>query len=447
MLKLDYKRTFYTSLGVMGVFIVFQVLETYMSVFLSDLFVKRYGGIPSDHTHMVGIILGAGNFFTLVCAPLISYMSDKTKSRLGKRMPYIMLGTILVAILLPLLPFLYMANNILWFVLVLQAVVVIADTYRVPMVALMPDITPKPLRNKASGFVDLMGYIGIIIVGIMAVIFPAKLDTEGFLSYDPATIWVPFVVTAVLMVAFLIVMVLKIKENKLAIDLKEDMLAGEKLAETDTNVTKETKLSKFDKRNLTFMLLAIFFWNLSFAAVQNYGAIFGLEVLDVDTGWWGIVTISLTVFGMLSMLPAGNLANKIGRKATIILGLVLIIVPFLVACFIKTPWLFYIAFAFAGAGWAIINVVSYPMVVEFASEKNLAKFTSQYYFFKTLAYCFAPILSSIFITHRGYSVLFIYATVVMLIAIICFAFYRKPNKIINDQSNTKQGSEKQVNKK
>jgi MFS family permease len=147
------------------------------------------------------------------------------------------------------------------------------------------------------------------------------------------------------------------------------------------------------------------------------------------------------------MLPAGNLANKIGRKATIILGLVLIIVPFLVACFIKTPWLFYIAFAFAGAGWAIINVVSYPMVVEFASEKNLAKFTSQYYFFKTLAYCFAPILSSIFITHRGYSVLFIYATVVMLIAIICFAFYRKPNKIINDQSNTKQGSEKQVNKK
>ena len=208
------------------------------------------------------------------------------------------------------------------------------------------------------------------------------------------------------------------------------------MAEIDTNVTDEIKLSKFDKRNLTLILLAIFFWNLSFAAVQNYGAVFGLEVLDVDTGWWGIVTISLTVFGMLSMLPAGNLANKIGRKATIILGLILIFVPFLAACFIKTPWLFYIAFAFAGAGWAIINVVSYPMVVEFATEKNLAKFTAQYYFFKTLAYCLAPILASIFITRRGYEILFIYAAVVTLLAIICFMFYKKPTKKSKDDNLT-----------
>lgn len=428
-LKLNLSRTFYIGLAFFTILMLWQVYNTYCPLFLTDFFVRQFGGTATDHSYLVGIIMAMDNVLALFMLPLFGKWSDKTKTKLGKRMPFIITGVCLVVVLFPLIPILFIYNKMVWMIVVMALILLAMNIYRSPAVALMPDITPKPLRSKANAIINFVGYLGAIFAGALAIFFPAKQDVNtGLLSFDANLIWIPFVATAVLMVVALVILILKIKENKLAVELAEEMAEGERQSETEQQIVEDRPLTKHDKSNLIVLLLSIFLWFFAFNSIETFGSLFGTSYLGLGTGWWGTAVIIMTICSLISFIPGGYIAEKIGRRNTVILGLSLMIISLLVACFVKISWVLYILIAIAGIGWAWVNVNSYPMVVEMASNKNIGRITGWYYASSMLAQSITPICVGFFFKALGFGWLFPYATIFTFVALIVFMFYKTPKK-------------------
>lgn len=433
--KLNYKRTFYIGLAFFTILMLWQVYNTYCPIFLTDLLIENFGGTSADWAYLVGIIMAADNVLALFMLPLFGALSDKTQSKLGKRMPFIIAGTLAAVLLFPLIALLFLQKRLVWLIIVMALILVAMNLYRSPAVSLMPDVTPKPLRSKANAVINLVGYLGAICAGIMAMFIKVSADETGRAVYDPNTVWIPFVVTAVLMIVALVILLLKIKENKLAEELKEEMELGEAAAETNEAILEDKPLGKRDKANLWIMLVSIFLWFFAFNAIETFGSLFGLNQLGETTGWWGTAVIIMTISSIIAFIPAGWIADKIGRKNSIILGLALLIFGVFMCCIISTPWLFYPFIALAGIGWAWVNVNSYPMIVELSSKKNVGKFTGWYYSASMLAQSITPICVGFLFKWLGYGFLFWYAFIFAVIALIVFMFYKTSKKKIDSNEN------------
>lgn len=441
-LKLNYKRTFYIGMAFFTILMLWQVYNTYCPLFLSDYFVRTFGGTTADHSYLVGIIMAMDNVLALFMLPLFGKWSDRTNTRLGKRMPFIIAGVIVAVIVFPLIPILFIYNKYIWMIVMMAIILLAMNVYRSPAVSLMPDITPKPLRSKANAIINLVGYLGAIFAGALAIIVPAKTEeATDHLIYDPNTIWIPFVATAVLMVVALVILLFKIKENKLAKELAPEMEEGEKLAEAESSLADDKPLTRLDKRNLIILLLSIFLWFFAFNAIETFGSLFSSEQLGLGTSWWGTAVIIMTICSLIGFIPGGYIADKLGRKWTIVLGLGLMIVALIIASFVMIPWLLYILIGIAGIGWAWVNVNSYPMVVEMASKKNVGRLTGWYYAASMLAQSLTPICVGFFFKALGYSWLFPYATIFSAIALIVFLFYKKSTHKVEDNT---QGGEQVV---
>ena len=442
-LKLNTKRTIYIGLAFFTILMLWQVYNTYCPLFLTDFFVREFGGTATDHSYLVGIIMALDNILALIMLPLFGKWSDKTNTKLGKRMPFIITGVCLAVVLFPLIPILFIYNKMVWMIVVMALILLAMNVYRSPAVALMPDITPKPLRSKANAIINFIGYLGAIFAGALAIFFPAKQDAEtGLLSYDANLIWIPFVATAILMIVALIILILKIRENKLAKELAQDMELGERLSETTEQIADDKPLNKRDKSNLIILLLSIFLWFFAFNAIETFGSLFGTSYLGLGTGWWGPAVIIMTVCSLIAFIPGGYIADKLGRRNTVILGLALMIIALFVACFVTISWLLYILIAVAGIGWAWVNVNSYPMVVEMASKKNIGKLTGWYYAASMLAQSLTPICVGFFFKALGFQWLFPYATIFAGVALIVFLFYKQPKKQETTEKVETQSSEK-----
>lgn len=426
-LKLNVKRTFYIGFAFFTILMLWQVYNTYCPLFLSDLFIRRYGGTADDYAYIIGIVMALDNILALFMLPLFGAWSDRTKSKLGKRMPFIIAGSAMAVILFPLIAILFIYQQIIWLIIVMGLVLVAMNIYRSPAVALMPDITPKPLRSRANAIVNLVGYIGAISAGALAMLFKVE-NVNGLITYNPSTVWIPFVLTALLMIVAILILVFKIKENKLAIELKPEMDAGENASQTEEKIVEDKKLGKTDKTNLILLLASIFLWFFAFNAIETFGSSFGVYYLGVGTGWWGTAVIIMTISSIIAFIPAGIIANKIGRKYSVLLGLGLMLVGVIVCSVIKNPYVFYPFIAIAGVGWAWINVNSYPMVVELASSKNVGKFTGWYYTASMLAQSITPICIGFVFKALGFKYLFIYVAVFTVLSITVFSFYKTPKK-------------------
>ncbi len=426
-LKLNLKRTFYIGFAFFTILMLWQVYNTYCPLFLSDLFIKKYGGSADDYAYIIGIVMALDNILALFMLPLFGAWSDRTKSKLGKRMPFIIAGSAMAVILFPLIAVLFIYQQLIWLIIVMGLILVAMNIYRSPAVALMPDITPKPLRSQANAIVNLVGYIGAISAGALAMVFKVE-NNGGLITYNPNTVWVPFVITALLMIVAILILVFKIRENKLAVDLKSEMEEGEKSSQTEEKIVDDKKLGKTDKTNLILLLSSIFLWFFAFNAIETFGSSFGLYYLGVGTGWWGTAVIIMTVSSIIAFIPAGVIAQKIGRKYSVLLGLLLMLVGVIVCSVIKNPYVFYPFIAIAGIGWAWINVNSYPMVVELASSKNIGKFTGWYYTASMLAQSITPIVIGFVFKALGFKYLFIYVAVFTVLATLVFSFYKTPKK-------------------
>ena len=419
-LKLNKKRTIYIGLAFFTILMLWQVYNSYVPLMLEDVFTHNFG--DGNYKYLIGIIMAADNMFALFMLPIFGALSDKTASRLGKRMPYVIAGTILSVILFPFIPVLYATGSIVGLFLIMGLVLISMNIYRSPAVALMPDITPKPLRSKANAIINFIGFIGAIFAGVLALIFKMPLNFG-----EPNNVIFPFIITSVLMLCALVLLLVKIKENKVLKEVEEDMILGETLSDSMEEITEDKPLSKTDKFNLRIIIVSVFFWFLAFNALETFWSTYGEEFLHTQS--WSLATIILTVSSMIFFIPSGLISNKIGRKNSVLLGLVILIIGLFLASQVREfNTLLVTLFAVSGAGWALISVNSYPMVVELAHRKNVGKYTGYYYTSSMIAQSVTPVFMGTLMDVIGMQYFFPYAFTFSIVALIIFSFV-KTNKV------------------
>ncbi len=430
-LSLNYKRTLIIGFAFFGILMLWQVYNTYCPVILTQLLKEQLGQTEEEVQYLVGVLMAMDNVFALFMLPIFGWLSDKTKTKLGKRMPYIIGGTILASIALIFLPITYAADSLVGFIITMALVLIFMQAYRNPAVSLMPDITPKPLRAKANGVINLVGYVGAISAGAIALFITTKkyfVDSRGTIM-----MYLPFIIAAILMIASMTVLAITIKENKIVDEMKEEMARGELEAEVEEPLVENQKLSKRNKRFLTILIIAIFLWFAAFNAVETFWSNYCTFYIDFKSFSLGIII--LTVASLITFIPAGFLADKIGRKWTIVIGLILMILSMIGIFFIGPIFTgvttveglfalaYYAFFVVAGIGWALINCCSYPMVVELATASTVGKFTGIYYAASMLAQSLTPIaLGALVGTSFAWPVMFPYSAILFTASLIVFLF-------------------------
>lgn len=445
-LKLDYKRTFYIGLAFFSILMIWQLYNHYCPIFLNHLLGQKYQDANSL-LYIVGVIMAADNLFAIFMLPIFGALSDKTKTRWGRRMPYIIGGMLASVILFPFIAVMFILNSLVGVIVMMGLILVVMNIYRNPAVALMPDITPKPLRSKANGIINFAGYLGAIFAGGLAIFF--SVGEYGEPSWNPTNPLIAFLIGSVLMLVVMVLLFVKIKENKLVEETKEEMALGELLSQTHAKIEENKPLSPIDKRNMIILLFSVLFWFVSFNAVETFNSLFCKEILGNDK-INGFVVIVLTVSSIVTFLASMNLAFKIGRKNCILLGLGLIILGYIgiiimlatkgafkdsVTSVSVTPAftvLFLVMIAICGVGWALINVNSYPIMVEMSSRNNIGKYTGYYYTFSMTAQSITPIVVGLIMSFnsRGLKLLYPYSLLTMVIALVIFIFFKENKKAV-----------------
>jgi len=452
-MKLDSKKTILVGFAFLTISMFWVVYDTIISKLLINSF-----GLNQTWS---GVLMALDNMLALVLLPLFGLWSDRTKSKYGKRTPYIFFGTIVAAIVIvgvgivdyyqlmavegagigPVLGtteagYTFLGSDLLYstkelatvarrnlifsnitsvnptllivFIGVLFIVLIAMSLYRTPAVSLMPDVTPKPLRSKANAIINLMGTVGgMISLGFMT--FLAK----DYQSYIPA-----FAVLAVLMLGFLAAFMFTVKEVKWVKENNDLMvregLMDEKEAE-EILEGKEEKMPKDVRRSFLLILASVVLWFFAYNAATSKFSVYATDVLN--TGFTlPLLVANLTA--LITFIPIGILATKIGRKKTILIGIGILTAAFVLAIFLteQTALLIWVTMALAGVGWATINVNSYPMVVEMSKGSNIGKYTGYYYTASMAAQIFTPIISGALMDWLGMRVLFPYSTIFIIAA-------------------------------
>ena len=424
-MKLDTKRTFLVGFAFLAITAFWQMYDGLIPKILTDTF--------NLSPTVSGIIMAADNVLALFLLPLFGRLSDKCRSPLGKRRPFIIVGMIATMVLMIWIPIIdnsYFAvpslAKIILFIGVLALLLLTMSFYRSPSVALMPDITPKPLRSKANAIINLMGAVGGVLYLIFTAIMYPESKTSGVVHVDYLPLFIA--VMAVIFVS-LIIMIFFVNEPKLAKAQQEyeDAHPEENLTETTEN--NKAVLPKPVKRSLIFLLLSVAFWYIGYNGIVTFFTNFTQNVWGVGIGGASTCLTIATGAAIVCYIPAGILASKIGRKKTIIAGALLLASSFL-AGFIYTLFVntfhpaLYVLFALVGIAWATINVNSFPMVVEMCHGSDIGKFTGLYYTFSMAAQIVTPIIAGFLIEKIDYKVLFLYSAIFVFLSFITMCFVK-----------------------
>ena len=402
MVKLNYKRTFFIGLAFLSINAFWQLYDNIIPLILQNTF-----GMKETIT---GTVMAMDNVFALVLLPLFGSLSDKIETPLGKRMPFIVCGTVLSIIFMLLLPMADKGQNVVLFVGALFFTLISMGLYRSPAVALMPDLTLNHLRSRANAVINLMGALG----GVYTLILIKLLVEEGKTpNYYPL-----FMSVAVLMAISVGILVVTIRENQLKRELHTVEI---KDAEEETEQKKVTKtvMSKEVKRSMIFLLLSVFLWFTAYNAVTTAFSRYTMVVWNLEGGGFADCLLVATISAVIGYIPIGYISSRIGRKKTIMGGIVLMAVCYGAAMFVNeyTP-LINIAFAAIGIAWAAIGVNSYPMIVAMSKDSELGKFTGTYYTFSMAAQIITPIMSGILLENISYRTLFPYSLFFSVLALL-----------------------------
>lgn len=410
-MKLNYKRTFLIGLAFLSICAFWQMYDNIIPLILQGTF--HLGET------ITGVIMAADNVLALFLLPIFGSISDKVDTKAGKRMPFIVVGTILAVIFLMLLPIADGAVNLVLFVAALFALLISMGLYRSPAVALMPDLTPNKLRSKGNAIINLMGAVGSVYTLIMIKLLVGKGESPDYLPL--------FASVAALMIVSVGILVITINEKKVKAQIEAEVKAYEEsygvIVETEDLVEKETgekaPMPKDVKRSMIFLLASIFLWFTAYNAVTTAFSRYTKVVWKLEGGGFADCLMVATVAAIISYIPIGNISSKIGRKKTILGGIILMSICYFIAIFANAYHpLINIAFAVIGIGWAAINVNSYPMIVEMSKGCDIGKFTGTYYTFSMTAQIFTPILSGFFLENVSYRTLFPYALIFSVLAFI-----------------------------
>ncbi len=300
------------------------------------------------------------------------------------------------------------------FVVLLLVVLISMATFRSPAVALMPDVTMKHLRSKANAIINLMGTAGGILVLVLGMVFATSAVQNAMMSYTTY-----YCVIAGIMLGALTIFLLTVREPAWAKQMQEDSIKyGVEEKEEAADTAEKRGLSASEKRSLIFILLSIALWYFGYNAVTSKYAVYASNILDKD---YNTTLLLAQAAAIISYIPSGMVASKIGRKKTILAGVVMLATAFTAASFMRASsptWLMNVMFALAGVAWATINVNSFPMVVEMCSGADIGKYTGYYYTASMSAQIATPVLSGWLMDNRGMTVLFPYAAIFVALAFV-----------------------------
>ena len=498
-MKLNYRRTVFVGFAFFLICAFWQAYDNIIALTLTNKF-----GMPQAYS---GIIMAFDNILALFMLPLFGALSDKCRTRYGKRTPFITVGTVLAACAILALSFVdnmqlrnisdvsaiddpqamaviydlqaerplltpegetvvlseeftkdefvaitckitdpetgktitnpdytnYVAPArqacaaqatrqnalpLILFVALLLVVLVSMATFRSPAVALMPDVTVKPLRSKANAIINLMGTAGGILVLILGMVFATSAVQNALMSYT-----VYYGVIAAIMLGALTIFLFTVREPQWAEEMAADSVKYG-IEEKQEENSPRRELSGSEKRSLLLILASIALWYFGYNAVTSKYAVYAGNILDKDYNTTMLIAQGAAI---ISYVPSGNVASRIGRKKTILAGVVMLATAFGVAAFMRAgspTWMMNAMFALAGIAWATINVNSFPMVVEMCSGGDVGKYTGFYYTASMAAQIATPMLSGFLMDKLGMTVLFPYAAVFVALAFVTMSLVR-----------------------
>ena len=454
-LKLNVRRTSMIGFAFFGILLLWQVYDSWCPTFLTDIFARHIYEMSSAELKasdparilnvqwIVGIIMACDNLAALILLPIFGNLSDKTDTPIGKRMPYILVGTFVSAVAFPFIPLFFHHNNMVGMVITMAIVLIFMMMYRNPAVALMPDITPKPLRARANGIINIMGYLGGAFATVLGILFVLSSYINAPVSERNIwTIEMPFI-ASVLMVISAMVLFATIKENKIEEEIRDELELGEKLAAVETPIDDDKPMSRANKTMLLAILGAEFLWFMSDNALGTYIGNYVIYHLQSVSSATMILTILGGLASVVGFAIAGGIADRIGRKWTISAGLAVTFVGLVVMCFVAPtgrvvgergefafPALLYAVWVLKGFGMALVHNCSFPMVVELCSSKKIGKFTGYYYTASMSAQTITPVLLGLVLNATlAWRALPIYAAILTALSFAVFTALVKNIKV------------------
>ena len=486
-MKLNYRKTILVGMAFFLISAFWQAYDAIIPKILIDHF-----GLSQT---VSGAIMALDNVLALFMLPLFGSLSDKTKSRFGRRTPYIVAGTVVAAVLFMSLTFAdnmqltrldavnprsetaletlyeYEYQNTLktpdgveysiqetftkedfaaietgskeytdyvvparqafawqqtvdnpttlvFFIALLFFVLLAMGTFRSPAVALMPDVTVRPLRSKGNAVINLCGAVGGVSVLVLGIVFGTGSVLNATMSYTTY-----FIIIAAIMLVALLVFMCTVREPKLVAEMHAES-ARLGITEEDDNKEGDRRMSRAEFISLLLILGSVALWYMGYNAVTSKYSVYATQVLGLD---FNTTLLIASAAAIVAYLPAGMLASRIGRRKTILIGVVLLAGAFTAAAFMRagSPVLVMnVLFALAGIGWATINVNSYPMVVELATGSQVGKYTGYYYTASMAAQIITPVFSGVFLDNVGMTSLFPYAAIFVALAFVTMFFVR-----------------------
>ncbi len=404
-----YLTTFLIGLGFFTMGLMDPLYDTYIPIFLG-----RY----IESNALIGAVMTLDNMFAIFLIPIFSAISDRTQTRIGRRMPFIITLLPLSAFAFGLIPFAALSSLTLLIILIF-ALNLFKQSVRGPVVALMPDLVPGEIRSEANGVINTMGGIAAIVGTIgLAQLMNVKIDLPG---RGPTDNILAFPLSSVLVLLAVLLLFLFVKENK---NGQQEKAAKEKIP-----ILKSLKqIFGEEDKSAFFVLISLLFWFIGYQGVLPFVGKYSVEILKTSPGSAalaaGMVGIAYAIFA----IPSGLIAHRHGRKRTIriaLLGLITILVLIFIHSVIFTAegisqnlrmipfWILMFAF---GSFWVTVITNSFPMLWQMADYTNMGIYTGLYYFFSQLASIVAPPITGGLIDIFGYGSLFLFAAVCMLIA-------------------------------
>jgi maltose/moltooligosaccharide transporter len=403
-MKLDVGRTLLLGFGFFGVSILWAIHDSYIPVFLGKEFALD--------ASVVGTLLTVNTIIVFLIQPGIGSLSDRTRTRVGRRMPFIVTFAPLAAIGFAILPVLVQPTLLWVFIGVLTLTIIALALFRTPVIALMPDITPSQFRSQANGLINLMGGIGAII---------AFAGGAALFRLNPAY---PFWAASILLVLACGIVFWQIREPQDATTPAREARPG--------LMTSLGKILRARDKSALLLLLAIFAWFVGYNAVSKFFTLYGVIALKLEPNQASFLLTFLALMFVIFAVPSGYIAAKFGRRRTIlvgiaILGLLMALIRVLPVSLQTSGVLLPIILALAGIGWALININSLPMVVDIAPQTELATYTGLYYFASTSAAVLGPFSAGLLIDALGkdYGVIFLIAPVAMAFAFVFMLLVRR----------------------
>lgn len=405
-MRLNWKNTFIIGLGFFGVGLVWPLYNAYMPIFYSKFIESKT---------IIGYLMTIDNWLALTLTPLVGFLSDRTRTRFGRRIPYLLVFAPLSALFLMLIPVGWETS--LWLLLGASIMMNLSmASWRSPIVALMPDVTPAPLRSKANGIINFMGGLAYIVAmfggAILYRMYPG----------------LPFVGSALLLLLITAIFYLWIREP-----------------EHSTEKAERFQIGFIKDASALFMLLAIFCWFVAYNSLETWVTTYGREHLGMhEADVAGLLTFSGAAF-LLFAIPSGFLADGfsirsgrsgrtflafggLGRKWTIIGGLIMMILAFFLLNLqsnLKSAWYLFLLVGFA---WSWVNINSYPMITQMAGPGQIGAYTGMYYLFSSAANIAGPPLFGWVFDHYGYGYFFLLGILFMALAALCMMAVRRGEK-------------------